>query len=112
MSILGWMILGYFAIGYVLCFRVRFQEEARDGVHDLQDFVFALILAAMIALFAVIIWPMYLMLRRWDSRGVDWAGVARRVGGEHPKDRRQRLAREAEDRERYIERLEREVGIR
>lgn len=101
-------------IGWGVCalavFRPLFRGLMCDHRNDWGDVSFGLVISAIVAGMGGPLVILFFALRRAVAPH-DPDEFIRRIGGESSEQKSERLESERKDRERYIERLERELGI-
>ena len=106
MSLLAVTILVVYLVGLVWGTRWFVRHEIDSSGDDLGE----LLLGGLI--FSGMLWPLFAAYALFRATiGEDQERLVRVAAGESRRSKRERLAREAADRERHVARLERELGI-
>ena len=105
-------IIGYYAIGVIVVFRMTLRGLLNDfGPRiDGVDFAMAVLLSGFVAALLGVLWPLAIGIRALGARR-DWDAVGRILAGESRAQKIQRLEDEAHKRELRIWALEQELGL-
>jgi hypothetical protein len=112
-SPLGWIAVVYMGTGYLLAWRLVFQQfySGFAPLHLVNLVLGILVTTWFAAIVWVLAWP-YLMFRLVDARSGDTADrIGRVLAGESREDKLERREREVLEREERIAELERELQV-
>lgn len=114
---LEWLIpVVVYVVGYVICWRKEAgriaYKEAGEWGHETPD-LGNVSMGFSVALVTSMIWPILWVVRICYAKlGNDPQALLRKVAVEPDNERMRRLEREAEERERYVKNLERQLDVK